>query len=277
MKLPFLFICLVLLGLSGPLRAELPEPDNIIYGLITRAGLPIAATDTDVVIEARRSADGAVVATYRMGENQRSGDYFTLRVPLEVFTPVLDPLASLAGTTLTIAASDFTGVFAQAPFTLGGRGQFHQLDLRQFGGLDSDGDGLNDEWELFWFGNLFQNVTTDKDGDGMNEVQEYLAGTNPNDGNSRFRLHIQRVDVSGKEVSFLAMAASGAGFQSMTRSYTLESTEDLGNPNWQPVSGVANVVATGQTVRHVVPEPGSLTRFYRVSIQLSETGPPLPP
>jgi len=272
----WLFVSVLLLFLTFSTRAELPEPDNIIYGSITRGGFPVSAADTDVVIEARRTFDGAVVASYRMGDSARSGDYFTLRVPLEVFTPVLDPLASLTGTAMTIAASDFNGVFAEVPFTLGIRGQFHEVNLVQLGGLDSDGDGLNDEWEMFWFGNLFQSSATDKDGDGMSDGQEYLAGTNPNDFNNRFRLNIQRVGINGKEVSFLAQAASGAGYQSKTRTYTLESTQDLGTPDWQPVSGYVNVAAAGQTVRYSVPEPGAATRFYRVSIQLSEVGPPLP-
>ena len=97
--------CLVFGAWSFPAQAELPEPDNIIYGVITRNGLPVHATDTDVVIEARRNSDGAAVASYRMGDSARSGDNFTLRVPLEVFTPVFDSLSSLTGTAMTIVAA----------------------------------------------------------------------------------------------------------------------------------------------------------------------------
>ena len=272
-----LLLTALLLASAFSARAELPEPDNIIYGVITRNGLPVHATDTDVVLEARRNSDGTVVASYRMGDSARSGDNFTLRVPLEVFTPVFDPLSSLTGTAMTIVASDFNGVFAEVPFTMGGRGQFHQMNINHFLGFDSDGDGLLDEWEMFWFGNLFQSSTTDKDDDGMSDGQEYLAGTNPNDFNNRFRLNIQRVGVNGKEVSFVAQAASGAGYQSKTRTYTLESTTDLNNLNWQPVAGYVNVLGAGQTVRYPIPEPSAATRFYRVAIQLTDVGPPLPP
>lgn len=264
-------------GITNTLRAELPEPDNIIYGVITRNGLPVLATDTDVVLEARRNSDGFVVASYRMGDSTRSGDNFTLRVPLEVFMPVFDALSSITGTAMTIVASDFNGMFAEVPFTMGGRGQFHQLNISHFLGFDSDGDGLLDEWEMYWFGNLVQSSTTDKDGDGVSDGDEYLGGTNPNDFNSRFRLTIARVGANGKEASFVAQAASGAGFQSKTRFYTLESTTDLSNPNWQPVDGYVSVIGAGQTVRYPVPEPSGFTRFYRVSIQLAEIGPPLPP
>ena len=46
-------------------------------------------------------------------------------------------------------------------------------------GTDSDNDGLPDEWEMQYFGNLEQGPTGDPDGDGLQNLYEYLAGTNP--------------------------------------------------------------------------------------------------
>ncbi|MBX3746801.1 MAG: hypothetical protein KF833_15940 [Verrucomicrobiae bacterium] len=44
---------------------------------------------------------------------------------------------------------------------------------------DSDGDGLPDEWELQYFGNLDQGPGGDFDNDGLTNLEEYLAGTDP--------------------------------------------------------------------------------------------------
>ncbi len=47
---------------------------------------------------------------------------------------------------------------------------------------DSDGDGLPDEWELFYFGDLGQGPHDDSDSDGVDNLTEYLQGRNPGKG-----------------------------------------------------------------------------------------------
>jgi hypothetical protein len=47
------------------------------------------------------------------------------------------------------------------------------------GEIDSDADGLPDNWEIQYFGNLNQTGTGDPDGDGLNNTQEYQQGRNP--------------------------------------------------------------------------------------------------
>ena len=48
---------------------------------------------------------------------------------------------------------------------------------------DSDFDGLLDTWETTHFGNLDETASGDPDNDGWTNLQEYQAGTLPNDGN----------------------------------------------------------------------------------------------
>ena len=46
---------------------------------------------------------------------------------------------------------------------------------------DADLDGMNDLWELNFFGNLGRNGSADLDGDGATDFTEFAAGTNPTD------------------------------------------------------------------------------------------------
>jgi hypothetical protein len=51
-------------------------------------------------------------------------------------------------------------------------------------GGDSDGDGLEDSWEMNIFGNLDQKPEDDPDKDGLDNLSELLIGTDPNEADS---------------------------------------------------------------------------------------------
>ena len=44
---------------------------------------------------------------------------------------------------------------------------------------DTDGDGVADGWEIYWYGDLAKDAQSDTDGDGYTIAQELAAGTNP--------------------------------------------------------------------------------------------------
>lgn len=44
---------------------------------------------------------------------------------------------------------------------------------------DSDSDGLPDQWEKYYFGDLTKTASGDEDGDGLNNLAEYQKNTNP--------------------------------------------------------------------------------------------------
>ncbi|MCP4346528.1 MAG: hypothetical protein GY795_13505 [Desulfobacterales bacterium] len=45
--------------------------------------------------------------------------------------------------------------------------------------FDTDGDGMPDNWEIYYFGDLSRDGTGDFDGDGVTDLQEYINKTNP--------------------------------------------------------------------------------------------------
>lgn len=55
---------------------------------------------------------------------------------------------------------------------------------------DSDGDGLDDDWEMSMFGNLLSNAQGDPDDDGYNNAMEQAMSTDPMVPNEAFRLDL---------------------------------------------------------------------------------------
>jgi hypothetical protein len=78
------------------------------------------------------------------------------------------PTAAQTGTyPITFRASD--GVFSST----------RTPKIRVNSTTDTDGDGMDDAWEIAHFGNLDRDGTGDFDGDGISDLDEFLAGTDP--------------------------------------------------------------------------------------------------
>lgn len=63
-----------------------------------------------------------------------------------------------------------------------------ELDATVVGAMDSDTDGLPDDWEQFYFTNLVQTATGDFDADRASNESEFQGGTNPTLAASVFRI-----------------------------------------------------------------------------------------
>lgn len=117
------------------------------------------------------------------------------------------------------------------------------------GAGDSDGDGMDDTWEMTYFGNLDQTASGDYDYDGTNNLTEFRLGLIPNDGSSRFAA----TRTSNGQLAW--PSAEGTTF-------TVERSITLAAGDWE---SIATVEGTAGTATFSDPNPPSGGRaFYRI-------------
>lgn len=63
---------------------------------------------------------------------------------------------------------------------------------------DTDGDGMDDDWETTYLGGLKQNGAQDSDADGKTDLDEFIAGTHPKESQSVFK--VSRVTAGSQSV-----------------------------------------------------------------------------
>ncbi len=146
------------------------------------------------------------------------------------------------------AGDALTEVFADWSL-ISGTGTSGTRTPQYLGGIDTDGDGIPDGWELFY--GLNRNVadaTLDTDGDGLDNLREFIAHTNPLSPNSTLRI--------------TAVQKPGATTYGLT---------------WQSVAGltyrILSAPAPGGPYTHIqtVPSAGNVT----TSTTIVAPGPPL--
>ncbi len=247
-----------------PSSAGLPLPDHVVYGTIAFGVRPVTRADTDVVVEARRSLNGPVLASYRMGQTPRLGEHFyELRVRLEEEVSA-SPGAVVLGDTLLILVRTPRGLQHQALHVIHDAGTAQRLD---FGATpDTDGNGAPDGWELASFGSTGGDLTRDSDGDKATDHEEYIAGTSPTRPEDAFRLAIQ-VEGETLVVSLRALAAAGVGYEGRQRYYALESADAPAGP-WRLVENHSRIPGANQLVRHLTPGVTNAPAFFRARVWL---------
>jgi hypothetical protein len=270
MKNASTMFALLLMASSLAARAELPAPDNILYGTLAVDGRPILAENTNFVVEAARTLGGAPVARYRMGSVAAYADGYALALELEELPATQSPTASLVGDSvfLTLRSNGVALATGQIlTHLIPERGHVRRLDITVGTDPDTDHDSCPDVWELLHFGDLSAGGTGDSDGDGVRDCDEFMAGTNPLDLNSFFRLTIVRTP-AGADVSFIAERAQGVGYDGRARYYDLERTTNLVISPWRALPAYTNVLGDGQTVIYPIPDTNSPSLFFRCRIRL---------
>jgi hypothetical protein len=123
--------------------------------------------------------------------------------------------------------------------------------------LDTDADGLPDAWETAnglnpkdASGN--NGGSGDPDGDGRTNLEEFRAGTNPNNASSVMRFESV---TAGPQIVFSFRAASN-------KSYTVEFTPALKSSSWQPLTNIAPHPTNRMVL--IAQAAVSSNRFYRL-------------
>jgi hypothetical protein len=124
--------------------------------------------------------------------------------------------------------------------------------------LDTDGDGMDDDWERAWFNGLAQNATSDFDADGASDRDEFRAGTNPKDSHSQFRiLRVRTSAANTVEIRWSAVAG---------RIYRVLSALSVSGATWTNVPS-GRVVALADPDGWTGPQPTASQQFYRVEVE----------
>ena len=106
----------------------------------------------------------------------------------------------------------------------------------------------------------------DTDKDGITNRDEYIIGTDPRNSSTAL-LTVARGAGNTCTLTFLARAASGIGYEGLTRKYDLQASSDLAPASWQNVSGSTDIVGAGQNVIITLPiEPPR--KCYRLKVRV---------
>jgi hypothetical protein len=120
--------------------------------------------------------------------------------------------------------------------------------------VDSDADRMPDTWEAAHGLNANMNdASLDPDHDGMTNLEEYIAGTNPQDASSYLKVYSLTVSNTVRRLSFLALS---------NKTYAVQYRTALTPGPWQTLT---NVMAGSTNRLEVITDPAALgSRFYRL-------------
>jgi hypothetical protein len=123
--------------------------------------------------------------------------------------------------------------------------------------LDRDGDGMDDAWELAHGldPNRREDAALDRDADGASNLEEFVAGTMPDDAASVFRVRFQNVKAESMELVWSAVVG---------KRYQIVRSSTLAAGDWALVKEVLGDVAGERVIP--VERPAGASWFYAVRV-----------
>jgi hypothetical protein len=123
--------------------------------------------------------------------------------------------------------------------------------------VDADLDTLPDNWEKEHFGDtVTKNGSQDSDDDGMTDIEEYIAGTNPNDPTSKLKIECVNPKTQGKLFIFKWKGVPG-------RTYKVERMTDLSGT----FETIASDIVSGSTEYTMTCSTEGLEKgFFRIKV-----------
>jgi hypothetical protein len=125
----------------------------------------------------------------------------------------------------------------------------------RLGAVDSDNDGMDDDWEMAYFETLSRDGTGDFDNDGVSDLAEFKTGTNPKNDSSILRA-LTVASLSDGSTTVYWSAVPG-------RTYQVQQKDALADTDWMSLPGTV-IAADSTAAKTDDTSAGNSNRFYRV-------------
>jgi len=267
------------LGFIPAARANPPAPYNLVYGVVRDMyGTPLTSASATILLQ----TPGGVVISSPVLPGYAPGVNYRLKVPMDSGdTPDLYQANALMATApfkLYVVINNVTNLPIEMTVnysTLGQAGQATRIDLTL--GVDSNGDGIPDQWERAFLSTLGLNLPLSSlnansvlTADGLTLRQQYLFGTYPFNPSQPCSVtfagfkagspHLLFPTITGRSYTVL----SSADARHWTTASFFLSTDD---PNGASRSYYYAPGITTAEVYVVPPASAARTQFYRVLVQ----------
>lgn len=177
------------------------------------------------------------------------------------------PLAAIDGNGLATASAVYTdtlALFSGSYLDIADTGSVWVIDVDpdNFGAYA--GDGLPDDWQVFYFGIDNPDAAPDADPTGtqQNNLFRFVAGLNPTNANEVFTFRIAPVPDETDQADLIYDPVRPG------RVYSIRATPDLTNPDWQPVASLGTPVTNLQAVTVRDLDATETPKLYHILISL---------